>query len=51
MSTPQKETLGLGLLVAVHALTELNIFWEFYLGASKSAHKCSAPSLQLGKTS
>lgn len=49
MSTSKKETLGLGLLMAVHALTELNIFWEFYLQASKSAHKCSAPSYKWEK--
>lgn len=30
MSTPQKETLGPGLLMAVRAVSELNIFWELH---------------------
>lgn len=51
MSTPQKDTPGPGLLMAGWALAELSIFWEFYLQASESAHKRSAPFLQLGKTS
>lgn len=43
MSTPQKETLGPGLLMAVRALSELNIFWEFHYKLLKALISAQLP--------